>query len=267
MKVESAQTRNDMPLHTATPSLGEGASGSFEAVLDGADGGAKSAAKAEEFSKLQDSFYEWRGGLDTTHPLNLPRFDDVTAASESFLNIVEKAVGEDGYSDPVGFLNGLSGSELETLRVMHSLADPIVPEGLSEEGAVNLILPFNESRDVDNDGFVETGKAVMWSFPPKNAPQSVHDAWGKTTEGMSFGDKMMAEAMFMPAMIRADENGNVTELERSEANNPYARNGFSFQSFVEDRLESVEAFKYHMTGEQYAFQKGALTKFLEELSV
>lgn len=240
--------------------------GNFADVFQDVAPSEKSAEKSEEFAALEASFYEWRGGLDTSHPLNRPRFDEVTAESDRFLDIVEKAVDDGGFSNPTEFLKGLSGDELETLRVMHSLADPIDPSGVSEEGALNLILPISERRDIDNDGFVETGKSVGWSFPPVNAPQSVHDAWDKTTEGMSFSEKMMAEAMFLPAMIRVDESGNVSEIERSEANNPYAKDGFSFSRFIENRLEGVEAFKFHMTGEQYAFQKGTLTDFLSELT-
>lgn len=119
---------------------------------------------------------EWRGDLDAMHPLNLPSYDAVVSQSEPFLEIVENAVIQNGHTDPIVFLNNLSQGELETLRVTHSLADPINHDGLSQEGALNLILPSNKRQDIDNDGFVETGKAVGWSFPPPNAPQSVHDA-------------------------------------------------------------------------------------------
>lgn len=265
MKIDATLGTQTIPSNpnTATP-VGEPIV-SFGDVMTEAGQDAGSTKKAEEFTALRDAFSEWQSGLDTTHPLNLPRYEAVASQADSFLNIVEKAVKEDGYSDPIGFLKGLSGSEMETLRIMHSLAAPIEPGDISEEGALNLLLPMNERKDIDNDGFVDVGKSVSWSFPPPNAPQSVHDAWEKTIEGISMGDKLMASAMFLPSMLRIDDSGNVSEIERSEANNPYAKKGFSFSAFAQKRLDSLEYFKNQMDGGQYEVQKGALSKFLEEL--
>lgn len=266
MKVDPTINSQIIPSNSAlaTP-MGE-PTASFDSLLGDLGTSAITAEKTEEISSLRESFMEWRGDLDTTHPLNLPRYEAVVSETEPFLKIVGNAVIEGAHSDPVAFLKNLSQGELETLRVMHSLADPIKPEGLSHEGALNLLLPINKRQDIDNDGFTETGKAVGWSFPPPNAPQSVHDAWATTTEGMSMQDRLMAEAMFMPIMIRADESGNVTELARTEANNPYAKTDFSFSRLIEERLDSLDAFEYQMDREQYEFQKGALTNFLEELN-
>ena len=78
-------------------------------------------------------------------------------------------------------------------------------------------------------------------------------------------DRLMAEAMFMPVMLRADESGKVTKLPRSELNNPYAKSDLSFSRFVEERLNSLDAFDYRMDRKQYEFQRGTLTNFLEKL--
>ncbi|WP_309024570.1 hypothetical protein [Pelagicoccus sp. SDUM812002] len=239
--------------------------GSFESVLEGVEG-ETSATRVARFSELQESFYDWRSELDTTHPLNLPRYDQVMGSSDAFLGIVEKAVMEDGYSDPLAFVQGLSGVELDTLKAMHSTGD-LNPATMTEEGALNLILPFNERQDIDNDGFVEKGHGVGWSFPPVNAPQHVHDAWKETTEGMTAGEKMMAEAALLPSMLRRDNaTGEVTQVERSESNNPYARAGFSYVAIVQQRLDSLEAFKHDMSSEQYDFKKDFLTRFRGHLS-
>jgi len=239
---------------------------SFDAIMGYIDTGTITADKAEGISFLRGSFVEWRGDLDAMHPLNLPSYDAVVSQSEPLLEIVENAVIQNGHTDPIAFLNNLSQGELETLRVTHSLADPINHDGLSQEGALNLILPSNKRQDIDNDGFVETGKAVGWSFPPPNAPQSVHDAWATTSEGMSMQDRLMAEAMFMPIMLRVDDPGKVSALARNEANNPCANADFSFSRFVEDRPDSLDAFDYRMDRKQYEFQKNALTNFLEKLT-
>ncbi|MBC2604455.1 hypothetical protein [Pelagicoccus albus] len=237
----------------------------FEPQLQGAET-EKTAAQAERFSELENSFYEWRDGLDTTHPLNLPRYQQVVGSTEDFLSIVEKAVVVDGYSDPLAFVQSLSRGELATLKAIHSTGD-LDPSTMTKEGALNLILPASERQDIDNDGFVERGHGVGWSFPPVNASQSVHDAWEQATEGMSESEKMLAQGMFLPSMIRLDEvNGQVVRVERSEANNPYARPNFPFGSLIDQRLENMEAFKFDMKPEQYEFQKDFLTRFGEALS-
>ena len=76
----------------------------------------------------------------------------------------------------------------------------------------------------------------------------------------------MAEAMFMPIMLRVDDPGKVSALARNEANNPYSNADFSFGRFVEDRPDSLDAFDYRIARKQYEFQKGTLTKFLEKLT-
>ena len=266
MKVDPTINSQILPSNSTSAAPAGEPTASFDSLMGDLGVDTITAEQAEEISSLRGSFMEWRGDLDTTHPLNLPRYEAVVSETEPFLQIVGKAVIEGAHSDPVAFLKNLSQGELETLRVMHSLADPIEPEGLSREGALNLLLPINKRQDIDNDGFTETGKAVGWSFPPPNAPQSVHDAWATATEGMSMQDRLMAEAMFMPLMVKVDESGNVSELARSEANNPYAKTDFSFSRFVEERLDSLDAFKLQMDPEQYELQKGALSKFLEELN-
>ncbi len=230
-----------------------------------ANNAAMTGQQADEFSALRDGFAEWQGGLDRVHPLNRPRFEAVESEADPFLSIMEKAVQEGGYSDPIAFVQGLSDEELETLRVMHSFAAPISAGGLSEEGALNLLLPMNQRKDIDNDGFLDLGHSVSWTFPPPNAPQSVHEAWAETTEGMSDRDRLMAEGMFLPSMIRLNDSGGVSEVERSKANNPYAKAGFSFTEFVEQRLDALEYFKHLIDDKQYESQKSTLSTFLEEL--
>lgn len=265
MKVELTLPIQAIAQTTAASGEADVQAGAFEVVLQGVDRD-KSAAQAERFSELQESFYEWRGDLDTTHPLNLSRYEQVIGSSDAFLAIVEKAVMENGYSDPLRFVQGLSGGELNTLKVMHSTGD-LDPATMTEEGALNLILPFNERQDIDNDGFVEKGHGVGWTYPPVNAPQTVHDAWDKATEGMTDGEEMMAQAAFFPSMLWRDEvTGEVMEVERFEANNPYARTNFSYANSVQLRLESLEAFKHDISAEQYEFKKGFLTRFRDELS-
>ncbi|MCH6255682.1 hypothetical protein MLD52_03940 [Puniceicoccaceae bacterium K14] len=265
MKIDPTMpSPGEVKLPATTPTE-QAEAGVFASVLEN-EQGTQSPEQIAQFDTLKESFSTWRSELDTTHPLNLPRYEQVMENSDSFLSIVEKAVQEDGYSDPVAFVNGLSPADRDTLTAMHSMVD-LDTSKLTQEGALNLLLPFNEAKDIDNDGFVELGNSAGWRFPSPNAPQSVHDAWEKTTEELSPGEAMLATGMFMPSMIRLDEaTGEGVEVDRSEANNPYARADFSYSGMVEQRLESLEAFKHYIPAEQYETQKALLTLFGENLA-
>ncbi|GGD63884.1 hypothetical protein [Lacimicrobium alkaliphilum] len=90
-------------------------------------------------------------------------------------------------------LLALSPEQLALLQKANSLADPINPRGLSEEGAANLLSQPDHSDKVDlnNDGIVEVGLARSIIFPPVNAPEHVKAAWDKATEGMGEMEKAL----------------------------------------------------------------------------
>lgn len=92
-------------------------------------------------------------------------------------------------------LSDMSGDELKLLQQATSLANPISVGSLSNEGAINLLAQPDKTGmvDLNNDGIVEIGKARMITFPPLNAPTSVHEAWDKATENMAEGDKMIMQ--------------------------------------------------------------------------
>lgn len=107
--------------------------------------------------------------------------EEQTAALDVFTQA--RSAVESGHAKT--FLSGLSPETLKILQHVSSLADPIDPTTLSEEGAANLLLPEHEAVDYNNDGIVETGLARTVFFPPVNSPQSVKDAWDETIKGMS----------------------------------------------------------------------------------
>ena len=92
-------------------------------------------------------------------------------------------------------LSAMSAGELKLLQKSTSLADPIMVSSLSDEGARNLLAQPDRTGmvDLNNDGIVEVGAARTVSFPPVNAPDSVHKAWDKATENISDQDKMILQ--------------------------------------------------------------------------
>lgn len=92
-------------------------------------------------------------------------------------------------------LADLSQDELGLLQKATSLAEPINVSTLSQEGAINLLAQPDRTGmvDLNNDGIVEIGTARSISFPPINAPENVHKAWEKATEGLSEGYKLHME--------------------------------------------------------------------------
>ena len=131
---------------------------------------------------------------------------------ERFAQIVQDAVDNDAYSDPVAYIQSLSAADVEVLRQVHCLAEKSGVTGVStREGAVNLLLPPDQCVDIDNNGVVSSGEATLFKFPPPNAPQSVKDAWEEMSKDMTMGEKLEAQIPFMVASIAAnikyDSNG------------------------------------------------------------
>ena len=89
-------------------------------------------------------------------------------------------------------LTDMSPEELKLLQQATSLAKPIQVDSLSNEGATNLLAQPDKTGmvDLNNDGIVELGIGKMVTFPPVNAPESVHQAWDSATKNMPEGDKM-----------------------------------------------------------------------------
>lgn len=93
------------------------------------------------------------------------------------------------------FIRQMDVDDLHLLQKANLLVDAIRPEGLSEEGATNLLRQVDNSDRVDlnNDGLVEVGIGKMIVFPPVNAPDSVKAAWEQATEGMSEPEKLFLQ--------------------------------------------------------------------------
>ena len=133
---------------------------------------------------------------------------------EDFSALLEKAnsqLGENKSAKQV--LSNMSDDEMKLLQKATGLAKPIEVEQLSQEGAVNLLAQPDKTGmvDINNDGIVEIGVGRMITFPPVNAPASVHQAWDKATENMSEGDKMIMQLHMHTATYGIEINGVSTK--------------------------------------------------------
>ncbi len=203
------------------------------------------------------------------------RYAQVTNPEElkqSFGEIIVRAHEEGGYVDPQGFLQKLSRDELAVIQKVQSLASPIQVGSLTEEGALNLLLPPVTQVDLNNDGITRSGVAKGLRFPSSNTPAAVVKAWEETTEGMSFGEKAVAEFQMMLSLITAnleiDENGKfVRQYEPGdpEFNNPLANADYSYITATQARLESLEFMKNDIPSDKYESQKSFWNKFQQSL--
>ncbi|WP_298965527.1 hypothetical protein [uncultured Methylobacterium sp.] len=122
----------------------------------------------------------------------------VDAARATYLDVARKAESSGGFADPLAFVRTLDAHELRALQTTNSLGDPIDVSSLSEEGALDLLLPRTMARDLDGDGLMMVGKANTVVFPPGDAPQSIKEAWAKTTDGVSFETRLHLQmAMYL----------------------------------------------------------------------
>jgi len=110
-------------------------------------------------------------------------------------------------------LADMSQYELKLLQKATNLVEPIGVNSLSQEGAINLLAQPDRTGmvDLNNDGIVEVGAARTISFPPVNAPESVHKAWEQATEGLSTWDKAVLELNMHHSVYGFEINGQSTK--------------------------------------------------------
>jgi len=197
---------------------------------------------------------------------------DADALEQAFGDVLVRAHNEGGYVDPHGFLLGLSSGELETIRQVHSLADAINPATLSEEGALNLLLPPAAQVDLNRDGITQSGLANGIRFPNSDTPAEVVAAWEAATAGMSWGDRAMYELQMMlpllTANIEIDQNGvyvRTYEPGDPEYVNPMARDDYSYRDAVQAMLDALEFQKDQLPAKQYLERTDFWRHFADEL--
>ena len=154
--------------------------------------------------------------------------------TQQFEDILSKANSANAQANPQAFLSNLSASDMEVLRKVHSLANPIDVSSLTSEGAANLLVQPGSAEDLDNNGLTSIGAANMLQFPPRNAPESFKAAWASATEGKSFAD-------IPTQMIFAVGLANIGR-EPGDPNwrNPYADPNYDYKAAVSDIMSSLK---------------------------
>ncbi|WP_145246384.1 hypothetical protein [Aeoliella mucimassa] len=243
----------------------------FTAVLESV--GRQGYASAEELpddvvlsqDTVRQAWNDWFSAASLNQSFDKLSRQDM---KQQFGDLMVRAYSEGGYAAPQQFLASLSSEELEVVQHSNRLVDPIDVDSLTEEGALNLLLPQAAKVDLNHDGFQQTGIAMGMSFPNSDTPPEVVAAWDEATAGLDFGDRMFYEMqMMLPMLISnivTDENGQfVRMIEPGDPDftNPMASGNYSYRQAAADALEGVEFAKRWMTREQYEEQRDFWTNF------
>lgn len=187
---------------------------------------------------------------------------------DEFAAILSGAATSNAGNNPKAFLDSLSASEMEVLRKVHCLADPISINRLDFEGAYNLLTAPGEARDLDNDGLLSIGAGKIWQYPPPNAPASVKQAWEEATADIPESEKWLKMAPFLAvtatANLKADNSG-FYEPGETGYRNIYAEPGFSYTRQVQDILSMMDRLKGQSSA-RLQEDKAFLQSFLQALT-
>lgn len=185
----------------------------------------------------------------------------VSADEQSeFAAILDRAADTHTATNSKTFLNSLSSNEMEILRKVHSLANPIAIAGLDNEGAYNLLEAPGNAQDLNNDGLLNVGAGKIWQYPPPNAPEAVKQAWDEATAGVPESEKWL---LMPPFMIPVNGSG-LNESGEISYRNIYAEPGFSYTKQVKDILASLGNATWQRD-QDYQQTKNMLSKFLQGL--
>lgn len=214
---------------------------------------ASTAGKAVA-AKTPDSGSATRVTL-SNRALDLMQKRQVSADEQDrFKDILARATAANAADAPKSFLGTLSAADMEILRKVHSLAEPIDIPSLSNEGAANLLVQPGSAEDLDNNGLTSIGAGNTFTFPPRNAPESFKAAWEATTAGMSFADipTQMIFAVGLANIRVDDRTGAVRTLspDDPEWRNPYADPAYDYRGAVNNIMGGLED----------GFKRGLLTR-------
>ncbi len=247
----------------------------FSAVLAeiGRQGYASAEAVTDEQPMEEQIATSWFDWFDSERQGG--RYAQLTEADslkQSYGDILLRAYDEHGHAMPKEYLASLSQDELSAVQRAHLLAEGIDVDSLTEEGAVNLLVPPAAQVDLNHDGLTQSGEAYGIRFPDSTTPPEVVQAWEEATAGMSWGEKAVHELqMKMPlltANIICDENGRfLCQREPGDPDfvNPMASSDYSYVQATQDCLDYLEAFRDRIPTEQYDRDKAFFTDFQERL--
>ena len=161
--------------------------------------------------------------------------------------------------DPKSFLRQLSAEELTTVQNTHWLADPIRVDSLSEEGALNLLIPPAAQVDLNRDGITQSGIANGIRFPDSTTSFDVVQAWDKVTDGMPIAERMTYELeMKLPVLlanIEFDSNRRVVSIREPgdpQFVNPMDDADYSYVDVTRRWIDHLNHFKNQIDPDRYA---------------
>lgn len=177
---------------------------------------------------------------------------------ERFGDVLAKAYEQGAYVDPKSFLTGLSTDELKTVQNAHWLAEEIQVNSLSEEGALNLLIPPAAQVDLNRDGLTQSGLAYGIRFPDSTTRPAVAAAWEEATDGMPLKQRMIYELeMKLPVLLAnivTDADGRVVSTREPgdpDFVNPMSGDDYSFVKVASDWMGHLEYFKNQIDPERY----------------
>lgn len=201
-----------------------------------------------------------------------PSLTNAEDFKDRFSEIVRSAFNNGGYSTPKAFLAGLSADELHNVQQVHRLADPIQVDGLSEEGALNLLLPPCTTVDANRDGLSAVGVAMTVGFPDSTTPRDVRDAWEAATASLPEDEVALRSLqMKMPLLLanmHVDADGKyIGQSEPGDADwiNPMVAKDYSYRKAAQGWLDYLDAFRNKMPPEQYIRDQAFWSDFLSRL--
>ncbi len=207
---------------------------------------------------IEDGLDAWMAKRRDTAGVSQDFLARINESLDAYRDVLKKADAQGGFEDPQAFLQGLNAQELRAIQHMHNLADPIDVDSLTEEGALNLLLPQTMARDLDGNGLTSVGAAQMMIFPPTNAPQSVKDAWQAAMADVEPGMRMTMELkMWMAAggaLAAAGPQGG--------ARVDYERPDFDYVAALQRAIDGTkEGIKFQDTEAKRAYGEAMVVAF------
>lgn len=229
----------------------------FQQLLDGAGQNSVGQEKKESWNTYFDK-----------HIHRYAEYDNTMGIKETYGNVLIKTAEQDGLDDPKKMLLSLSAEELNAVQRAHRIAKPLTPQrinSLTDEGAYNLLVEPDKTRDIDGNGITAIADANIIKFPTEHTDPAVAKAWNEFTSELSFKDKMMAEAKIMTSFFSANFNAE-TGVQRDpndpEFVNPFNEPDFSFKDWVNDIYGGLE-FQRGEMGEDEFQRQMAIWKLFE----
>ncbi|EMI21257.1 hypothetical protein RMSM_01817 [Rhodopirellula maiorica SM1] len=246
----------------------------FSDVLSGAGhAGYASAEPIESEEPIQTQIQEsWDGWFQLELQGRYRTTEQPRQLGKQYGALVQNAYENGGYIAPKAFLSSLSPAELSVVQDIHHLAEPIQVNSLTEEGAINLLIPPPAQIDMNRDGLTQSGAAWGLRFPDSTTPKPVAEAFETATEGMDWGERSLYELqMVMPTLLanfHVDQSGAFAyQVEPGDPRfvNPRAAPDYSYVDYADSYLSYLDAFKSRIDPIQYTKGKAFWTDFQNEL--